>query len=480
MARQAAAWGRRARGAAGAAAAVLGLALAAGWATGIPRHAGGMAAKGVCSAAFVAGRPAATLLADDVLPASPVLALIAIEIDPSRQAVTGRFAGLFPRTARLRPGRGCVLDGPDEPAGSPPPQRLAPAADLARPWPDGDAALPAEAWPTPAAAGRVQRVLDAAFEGAGDPHGANTRAVAVVQHGRLLALRTAPGFGVGTPLHGWSMTKTVAAMLAYRRAAESGLALDIPVVDAFGPGRAPPWVEAWRRDARRAIRVSDLLFMRDGLASTEDYQPWGSGPRMLWGAPDTAAFAAAAASEAPPGTRWRYLSASANLLAAVTRGRFADDAAYWAYPAQALFGPIGAHSAVLETDAAGNWVGSSYLWASVGDWARLGQLLLADGRWGDRQVLPPGFLALAARPAVPDGEGRGYGAQAWRLGDPVGGECRGRGLPQDVIAMSGHWGQLVAVVPSRDAVLVRLGWTFDGSRFDECRFVRELLQALPA
>ena len=81
------------------------------------------------------------------------------------------------------------------------------------------------------------------------------------------------------------------------------------------------------------------------------------------------------------GPRWRYLSQTANLLSAVARTPFASDAEYWAYPSQALFDPIGARTAVLETDTAGNWVGSSYLWASVGDWARLGQLMLQDGRW---------------------------------------------------------------------------------------------------
>ena len=54
------------------------LAIAALMAMDIPRGAAGMAAKGICSAAFVAGRPPQTLLADEVLPASPVLQLISV------------------------------------------------------------------------------------------------------------------------------------------------------------------------------------------------------------------------------------------------------------------------------------------------------------------------------------------------------------------------------------------------------------------
>ncbi len=46
--------------------------------------------------------------------------------------------------------------------------------------------------------------------------------------------------------------------------------------------------------------------------------------------------------------------------------------------------------------------------------------------------------------------------------------------------MEGHWGQIVAMVPSRNAVIVRLGWTFNGSdAFDGCQFVSDVLETLP-
>src|SRR5262245_13985477 len=66
---------------------------------GIPRGAAGMAAKGICSAAFVAERPLQNLMADEVLPASPVLAAIGISVDKPGKMVSARFAGLFERRA---------------------------------------------------------------------------------------------------------------------------------------------------------------------------------------------------------------------------------------------------------------------------------------------------------------------------------------------------------------------------------------------
>ena len=86
---------------------------------------------------------------------------------------------------------------------------------------------------------------------------------------------------------------------------------------------------------------------------------------------------------------------------------------------------------------------------------------------------------LASTRAWPLGEGRGYGAQTWRYGDPDAGRCKAQGVPADTLAMSGHWGQLVAVVPSRDAVVVRLGWTFRRGQFDGCAFLAAALKALP-
>ena len=444
---------------------------------GIPRNAAGMAAKGVCSAAFVAGRPLHNLMEQDVLPASPVLAAIGITIDSKMHSVTAHFAGVVSRTAVLLPDRGCVLDqSPSQAA-----KAFQPSVNSADLWPQGEAVLPIPKWSKGVNADKLMQVTEHAFDGAGNPYAANARGVAIVHQGRLLVYKDAPGFAAGTALHGWSMAKTITGMLTYKLAHQTGLPLDKPVVDAFLPGRAPSWVQNWRGDERQHISVADLMFMRDGLASTEDYQPWGSVPQMLWGAPDVASWAADHPSESPTGKRWRYLSATSNILSAVARGRLENDAAYWSYPRQALFEPIGARSAVMETDAQGNWVGSSYVWASVGDWARLGQLMLQDGQWNGQQVIPKGWLQLAGTRATPDGEGTGYGAQSWLVGDPQSGECKAfANIPADTLAMQGHWGQIVAMIPSRKAVVVRLGWTFKRNQFNECQFLSDVISALPS
>jgi CubicO group peptidase (beta-lactamase class C family) len=106
--------------------------------------------------------------------------------------------------------------------------------------------------------------------------------------------------------------------------------------------------------------------------------------------------------------------------------------------------------------------------------------MMDDGTWQGQQVLPPGWLDLATTPAVADGEGHGYGAQTWLIGDRKAGDCRDNpGVPEDTIAMEGHWGQLVAMVPSKDAVVTRLGWTVADGVYDDCEFLAEVMAALP-
>ena len=444
----------------------------------IPEVTAGMAAKAVCSAHFVGGRSetAEDLMSKDVAPASPAFSLVSASIDDAQRSVTAKFAGVFSRRASLLDQRGCVLDAEPQPSAAPyTPTPLRPTL-----WPQGDGTVPVAEWGAGVDSVGLQKAVQEAFVGAGDVNAANGRAVAVVQGGRLLVAQESEGFPPNVAMHGWSATKTVAAMLFYKRAQEVGLDINTPVVDAFRPSREPSWVADWRKDERKDITVADLLFMRDGLSNNEGYGPGGAVLQMLYGEPNMAAWAAEHPAAYPAGTHWEYLSATANILAEVTKGQFDTDEEYWAYAKKALFDPIGMTSATLETDTSGTWVGSSYQWASVRDWARLGQVMLKDGDWNGTQVLPPGWLALASTPSMPTGLGHGYGAMTWLPGDPVGGECKEYpGVPADTVAMDGHWGQRVVMVPSRDAVIVRLGWTFESSQFNGCKLVSDILATLP-
>jgi CubicO group peptidase (beta-lactamase class C family) len=81
---------------------------------------------------------------------------------------------------------------------------------------------------------------------------------------------------------------------------------------------------------------------------------------------------------------------------------------------------------------------------------------LLDGVWNGHRMLPEGWVSYTRSPAPADLRRR-YGAHFWLA---VPDEYRGKGeLPQDVFHAAGHEAQFVTVVPSRDAVIVRLGLT---------------------
>lgn len=441
----------------------------------VPANSAGLAAQTVCSGTFVAGRAAQEVFTEDVLPQSPALSLISMEVDQAGSSVTAKFLGVVSRQASLLPDRGCVLDLPPDPAA----QSFVASAPDPFPWPQGDAAVPESQWGDDVDTRGLRETVDAAFVGASDPTAANTRALAVVHNGKLLVSRQAEGFLQTTPLLGWSMTKTVNGMLAYKALQEAGVSLDTPVIDAFPAGREPPWVAEWRGDERGRMTVQDLFTMNSGLDFGDDYGPLAKVVKMLYSEPSMADYAASQPASHEPGTYWEYSTGVADILSQVVQGQFAADEEYWRYPGQNMFEPIGVDSATLASDTSGTWVGGSYLWADTGDWARLGLMMMSDGKLEDARVLPAGWWDYASTPASRDGEGNGYGAQTWRPGAELGGECHDFAVPPDTLAMQGHYGQLVAMVPSREAVIVRLGWTIDREQFDSCQLIEDVLSALP-
>ncbi len=439
----------------------------------IPSNAAGVVAQTVCGAKFVAGRdlPTDQLVASDVTPQSPILAVVSTSVDDANRTVTSKFLGIVSRTSALQSGRGCVLDAPTDPSAKP----YVPAPASGAAWPQGDGTSTVTGVDTAA----LTKVVDSAFVGSSDPDGLAARGVAVVQDGKLVLLKDGAGIKESTALLGWSMTKTVTGMLAWKKLQEKGIGVDTKVVDAFPAGRAPSWVAQWKADDRKSVTIADLMFMRSGLALDEGYGPTGDVVQMLYGEDDMSGWAAQHPLDHAPATYWEYLSASTNILAAVVKAQFATDQEYADYPRTALFEPLGLTSATLSPDASGTWVGSSYLWASTSDWARLGQLMLSDGRWNGTQLIPSGWWKLAGTPAMPTGEGHGYGAQTWIPGAAEGGECATTpGYPTDALLMEGHYGQVVAMVPSKAAVIVRLGWSVN-TDFDGCAFVADVARTLP-
>ncbi|MBL8383200.1 MAG: serine hydrolase [Burkholderiales bacterium] len=413
------------------------------WPPALVRVGAAHAAKTVCSGVFVAGRDAAQVLRDDVVgPGHPLFALVRVDVDRRERVVRAGLLGFAGAgLAVARDGTGCagVPDGDIAAARA---HRSPGGADgqaSAAPWPAGEGTAAPDA--------AIQALLaDDRLAGPG------MRAVLVVRDGRIVGERYGAGFDARVPLLGWSMTKTVNAVL-----------FGLVARERRGGADRPALLSAWHGDARRQITAADLLAMSSGLAFDERYGSVSDVTRMLFLEPDMAGYAAARPLQHPVGTVFSYASGTSVLLARLWQDALADPARALGYPREALFGPLGMRSAVLEADARGTFVGSSYMHATARDWARFALLLLEDGRWQGVDLLPPGFVAMLRAPA-PAADGRYGRGQVWlhgpRSGTPPGVHAdAGFDLPADTYWMLGHDGQSVALVPSRRLALVRLGLT---------------------
>ena len=74
-------------------------------------------------------------------------------------------------------------------------------------------------------------------------------------------------------------------------------------------------------------------------------------------------------------------------------GHVENEKDYEVFPYERLFHPLGMSTAIIEPDASGTFVGSSFMYASARDWAKFGLLYLNDGVWNNQRILPERQIA---------------------------------------------------------------------------------------
>jgi CubicO group peptidase (beta-lactamase class C family) len=296
-------------------------------------------------------------------------------------------------------------------------------------------------------AAQLATALDALYADQAGPVGA-TLATVVVQGGRIVTERYGDDTDETSGMLSWSMAKSVIDAVI-------GLLVGDGALDVRAPALVPEWSEL--DDPRRAITVEHLLGMRSGLRFVEDYVDDATSHclDMLFGSgkDDVAHYAASLPLDHTPGEVWSYSSGTTNILSRLSGDLIGGgEAGMRSFLADRLFGPIGMASASPGFDAAGTFVGSSFLWCTAQDFARFGLLYAREGCWDGRQLLPAGWVQHARAPVpvevVDDQPGFGYGSQWWLWPDRPGTFCA-----------KGYEGQRIIVSPERDLVVVRLGKT---------------------
>ena len=389
----------------------------------------GYAAKNLASAVFVSGREPAAVEALDLN--FSFIKFNKNKVDFENRTVTSRF--LWAKsTAAFRDGYGVtLLRGNKREKAEFLEQQYPLAVDeaFADYLAPGDSALTAALEPIAKAL-----VDDHAYNG-------TPFAFVVLHDGGIVAERYGQGCSAQTQLLSWSMGKS------FTNALVGIMALD-GLVDIF----APMDIEQWQGDNRKNITLNDLMQMQSGLEWNENYGNRSDVNLMLHREKDMGLYALSKKLEYEPGTHWYYSSGSTNIVMRYLRGKFASDEEFLRYIHERLFAPLAISNARFEPDMSGTPVGSSYLYVTARDFARLGQMFLDDGCVLGERILPEGWVDYTVTPAS-DSMG-GYGAFFWLN--------RGGSLPdapEDTFSCQGHDGQEIYIIPSKDLVVVVLGYS---------------------
>lgn len=410
----------------------------------------GITAKQLCSMVFVSGLDtdyAKRVYIDPLL--GDAASAISVDVDMAEGEVSASIAGLFWRQRAIhREGLGCTLVR----GGSELDEDLAmPAAAPFQPMPLDDAYREVHF-----DVDALESAIDVAFE---DPDGRrNTLAVAVLHQGRLVAERYAAEASQDTRFIGWSMTKSITATLAGVLVEDGEITLDtVPEILAG-------------QDDRNDITLDHLLRMTGGLSLREGNDGTDPTSQMLFTQRDMAGFAATRERLHAPGDHWEYMSGNTVLATYALQSRLGDDLETQVSAVrERLFEPLGIHTAVIEPDASGTLVGSSYMYATAQDWARLAQLYIDRGMANGERIIPDNWADLAADPTP--GSNSDYGLGFWI---PIPSD----NLPRGTYMMNGFQAQLAFVMPEQDLVIVRFGatnYTSSGS-YDLARSVAASLR----
>lgn len=418
-----------------------------------PYIAAGFRALFTCSAHFLMKRPLDDLPAVELADTLP-LELPEPVIDETRGLVQAGDGQGHLVTAAYRDSMGCTVLPPDWSESDVP--RL-PYIQLSRPENDPRVDYPLGDRVDFRLNNQARQLLEAAFDGNTYGEGTLTAGVLIIVDGRVVAERYRDGFGPHQGYRTWSTAKSISASLIGIAAGDGLIDLDA----------AMP-LDAWQQpaDPRQAITWKQLLWMSSGL-----YSQGSNTNAVYFAGQDAESSATGTALEAEPGQRWKYANNDTLLLLLGLRQALANDLDYLRYPYDRLLHRIGMYHTWMETDHAGNFIGSSQVYTTARDLGRFGLLYLQDGIWNGERILPEGWAEFAARPAPAfqrkTGD-QGYGAQFW-LYDGV------SGLPPGTYSTAGNKGQHATIIPAHNMVVVRTGVDPIGHRFDQPRFVRDAI-----
>jgi CubicO group peptidase (beta-lactamase class C family) len=285
--------------------------------------------------------------------------------------------------------------------------------------------------------------------------------------GRLYGSRVANVTFAADTLHNVKSVSKSVASLALGIAIDRGLIRSVnePIFSFF------PELADLRSPEKDRIELVHALTMSMGLKWVEATPATGddNDEVRMHMASDPCRYVLGLPATAQPGQEFFYNTGALTLVSAVVRkatGRPLDD-----FARGALFEPLGISGAEWsrvkgDTDAGGG------LRLRPRDMAKIGQLVLAGGRWAGRQIVSRDWIDASTTWKLKATDGQSYGYLWW-----------GGGIKFPWIGALGRGGQSIRIVPSLDLVVaVTAGYYQDYSpeAFQmQYSVFRDVLRAIP-
>lgn len=248
-----------------------------------------------------------------------------------------------------------------------------------------------------------------------------------------------------------SCSKSIVALL-YGIALQQGKvpAPEAPLLSGF-----PEYADLAGKDGRDRLTVQHVLTMTMGTdwdESSYGYADPRNSETAMDAAPDRYRYILERPVIDTPGSRWTYCGGATALLArliAKGSGQTLHD-----FARINLFEPLGIGATEWARGADGEPFAASGARMSPRDLARIGLLMLADGKAGGRTIVPAEWVRRCTTPAVSADELRRYGYQ-WFLLDVAFGKPKGwaAGRLERMWMAQGEGGQRLFVIPGLQLVI---------------------------
>lgn len=262
----------------------------------------------------------------------------------------------------------------------------------------------------------------------------DVRSLLVIKDGKVVFERYGNELGRDYNHELYSVTKFISALLVGTLVGDGKLsAQDKPaaLLAAARPDLATSLAD------KKDIRLQDLMSMSSGLS----YKLVEGTDTLYYGVPDRLKVAASASVRAKPGTEFDYIDVNPVLVGATISQITGQPEQR--YAEARLFKPLGMqHYRWDGADGKGAVSGGWGLRLRSVDMARLGLLMLNQGRWNGQQIVPASWVA---RMTTPSGPAPDYGFYCW-VNNIVKSE-------REFSAM-GYKGQFITVLPKENAVIV--------------------------